>query len=110
MEDMIEGLKFQLKQKDVDAFRLKGKIVVLASKLGDDELLEEGDKYGCGKDHDRTGYKGAYDDDRSMRSSHSNLGKSIHATPKTLKKSKAPQAAGQETSENRKNIVTSPLR
>ena len=52
------------------------------------------DKYGCGRDHDKSGYLygGIDDDNMSVRSSTSNLSKT--SRPAELMKSSGPKASG----------------
>lgn len=97
LEDMITGLKSQLKQKDLDQYRLKSKIVALQAEMESNNLEQtlRDDKYGCGKDHDRSGYQyggGVDDDNVSVRSSTSNFSKT--SRPAELTKTTGPKASG----------------
>ena len=110
--DMIEGMKTQLKQKDLDQYRLKSKIVSLQTQLGIEEDHANSEKYGCGVDHDKSYTKrqqnDSDDDDKmSLRSSASNFSK---ATPKSLNKAKAPKAEGGDRYVQDAAYLKSPLR
>ena len=52
---MLSGLKTQLKQKDIEIYRYKSKIIALQAEMDQQSMNNEGNKYGCTKDHDHQG-------------------------------------------------------